>query len=196
MDLIRTATASPDVPHLSVRVNDEQGPFEQTGRALDLAISGPGYFRVRHGEEILFSRQGRFSRDANGAVVTPHGSVLQQAEGGDLIVTGEVTVARDGTVLADGLPIGRIALDRPADGTRLTPVGDSYFSAGGEDRMEEATGSGVRSGMVESSNVRLAEEMTQSMAALRQAESGARLIQLYDELMGRAASAFGQGGGR
>ena len=59
--------------------------------------------------------------------------------------------------------------------------------------MADAT---VRQGMVETANVSLAEEMTQSMAALREAESGARLIQLYDELMSRVATAFGQGAGR
>ncbi len=55
-------------------------------------------------------------------------------------------------------------------------------------------GAVVRQGMLEGSNVTLGDEMTQSMVAVRQAESGARLIQLYDELIGRAVSAFGSGG--
>jgi flagellar basal-body rod protein FlgG len=48
--------------------------------------------------------------------------------------------------------------------------------------------------MVEASNVAMGEEMVTMMAALRQAENGARIVQLYDDLLGRAITTFGQGG--
>jgi flagellar basal-body rod protein FlgG len=48
--------------------------------------------------------------------------------------------------------------------------------------------------MVEASNVSLGDEMVGMMQALRQAESGARLVQVYDDLMGRAITSFGQSG--
>lgn len=57
--------------------------------------------------------------------------------------------------------------------------------------MVDTDAAEVRTGMLEASNVTLGDEMTQTMVAMRQAESGARLIQLYDELMGRAAVTFG-----
>jgi flagellar basal-body rod protein FlgG len=46
--------------------------------------------------------------------------------------------------------------------------------------------------MIEASNVSLGDEMVAMMTALRQAESGARLAQLYDDLMGRAITTLGE----
>ena len=52
----------------------------------------------------------------------------------------------------------------------------------------------LRQAMVETSNVTMASEMVGMMAAVREAETGAKLVQVYDDLMGRALTAFGQGG--
>ena len=183
------------VPKIAVHTFVDQGKLQSTGNPLDMAISGPGYFVLRSGETLLYSRQGQFRRDPAGAIVTPQGYVLQQAGGGDLVAEGALSLAADGTLLVDGQPVARIAIQRPENDGTLTPVGESYFSAGSV-AMEDVENVTLRSAMVESSNVSLGDEMTQSMLALRQAENGARLIQLYDDLMGRAVTAFGQGGGR
>lgn len=179
---------------LAVRFDRRQGGLSETGNPFDLAVSGDGYFRVRAGESMLYTRQGQFQRDSDGLLVTPQGYVLQQAGGGDLVLDGAtMAVGQDGTVSAEGRPVARIALARVVGEADLTPVGESFFAAA-PDAMEETDGALVRQGMVEASNVSLGDEMTQTMVAVRQAESGARLIQLYDELMGRAASAFGGSG--
>ena len=58
--------------------------------------------------------------------------------------------------------------------------------------MHDAEQPVVRQGMVEASNVSMADEMLALMAALRSAESAQRVVQVYDDLMGRALTAFGQ----
>ncbi len=186
-----TITARTDA--LSIHVDPAQAPLSQAGNPFDLAISGDGYFRVRDGDRTLYTRQGQFRRDGEGMLVTPQGYVLQQAGGGDVTVDGAMaTIAGDGTIVDAGRPVGRVAVDRVGDPARMTTVGESFFESGDAD-MTEATDAVVRQGMLEASNVSLGDEMTQTMAAVRQAESGARLIQLYDEMMGRAASTFGGG---
>ena len=60
--------------------------------------------------------------------------------------------------------------------------------------MDAATGATLRQGMVENSNVSIGDEMVAMTAAVRQTETGARLVQIYDDLLGRAISSFGQGG--
>jgi flagellar basal-body rod protein FlgG len=50
----------------------------------------------------------------------------------------------------------------------------------------------VRQGALETSNVTTAAEMVSVMAALRRAEAGQRLAIVYDDLMGRAITSFGQ----
>lgn len=185
------ANSATGVPDLAVRHDGNQGRLSDTGNQFDLAISGAGYFRVRSGNTVLYTRQGQFRRDGDGLLVTPQGYVLQQAGGSDLVLDGAtMKVAPDGTVLDGSRPIARIAVEQPVDASSLVAVGESFFSARGEG-MEDVADAVLRQGMLEGSNVSLSDEMTQSMVAIRQAESGARLIQLYDELMGRAVSAFG-----
>jgi flagellar basal-body rod protein FlgG len=171
-----------------------QGQMRATGNPLDLAISGPGFFRLRSGEDIVYSRQGQFSLAADGTVVTPQGHVLQQAGGGDLVLERSgVEILEDGTVLDGTRPVGKIGIYAAGDSAALRPLGGSTF-AGSEEAMEEAPAAGLRQGMVEASNVVLGDEMVTMMATVRQAEGGARLVQIYDDLLGRAITTFGQGG--
>jgi flagellar basal-body rod protein FlgG len=171
-----------------------QGKMDRTGNSLDLAISGAGFFQLRAGEQTVYSRQGQFRLAEDGTVATPQGHRLQQAGGGDLVLDrAAVEILADGTVLDEGRPVGRIALYAPTDADALESSGGSMFAAAGG-RVEEVSAPDIRQGMVEASNTVLGEEMVAMMATLRQAESGSRLAQTYDELLGRAISTFGQGG--
>lgn len=53
----------------SIDVDASQGTLEMTGRTLDLAIQGDGFFVVDDGVENLFTRMGAFTLDANGTLV-------------------------------------------------------------------------------------------------------------------------------
>jgi flagellar hook protein FlgE len=54
-----------------------QGAAQLTGRALDLSISGDGFFVVEQGGQQLYTRSGSLSFDALGRLVTPGGAVIQ-----------------------------------------------------------------------------------------------------------------------
>lgn len=178
----------------SNRPDVSQGKLIQTNNPLDLSISGSAFFLVRSGDKLILTRQGHFQLSESGLVVTPQGYALQQLGGGDLVLDHvAVKILEDGTVLDRGQPVGRIALLAPSDVSLITSLGGSFFSAP-EGLMTEAQDSVVRQGMVESSNVVLGEEMVTMMSAIREAETGARIIQTYDDLMGRAISTIGQAG--
>ncbi|MCC5903623.1 MAG: flagellar hook protein FlgE [Halomonas sp.] len=67
---------------IGVRVSDTrqdftQGSVESTGRNLDLAISGDGFYRVeRPSGEAAFSRSGEFSMTSDGFIVNAQGARL------------------------------------------------------------------------------------------------------------------------
>ena len=146
------------------------------------------------GGEIFYSRQGHFQVAPDGTVITPQGHVLQQSGGGDLVLeSAQVEILQDGAVIDGGQPVARIAVFVPSDPKALGPIGGSLFTAADE-VVEESAAPVLRQGMVEASNVAMGEEMVTMMAALRQAENGARIVQLYDDLLGRAITTFGQGG--
>jgi flagellar basal-body rod protein FlgF len=185
------AAARSMLTELAVRRDFTQGKLTPTSNPLDIAISGTGFFQLRAGEAIVYSRQGQFRLAEDGTVVTPQGYALQQAGGGDLVLeSGAVTILEDGTVTENGAPVGRIAIYAADDADALRPVGESFFAAdaGG---MEVSADALLRQGMTENSNVALGDEMVATMAALRQSEAGARLVQVYDELIGRALTTLG-----
>jgi len=175
-------------PKLSVDLTS--GALHNTGNPLDFAISGQGFFAVRGPAGTYYTRCGQFTRDADGRLVTANGMVLQSQSGDLNVGSGDFKVAPDGMVTVDGAPMGRIAVmgfEKPGD---LDPVSGGLFSA--DSAAAKASDASVRQGMLESSNVSTATEMISIMSGLRSAETGQRVVQVYDDLMSRATSVFGQ----
>jgi flagellar hook protein FlgE len=54
-----------------------QGNIDQTGRSLDLAVEGEGFFTMNMNGARVYSRAGNFQTDNNGFVVNPQGARLQ-----------------------------------------------------------------------------------------------------------------------
>ncbi|HEX8527673.1 flagellar basal body rod C-terminal domain-containing protein, partial [Allosphingosinicella sp.] len=94
-------------------------------------------------------------------------------------------------MLSDGEPVGRIALVDFEDRGRLRVADGGAFAADGMEAVPVGERS-VRQGALERSNVSTGDEMVAMMEALRRAETGQRLVTVYDDLMGRALSTFGQ----
>jgi flagellar basal body rod protein FlgG len=88
-----------------------QGGLRQTGRTLDLALIGPGTFRVGGAA----TRDGSFVLDRDGFIADLHGRRLHGVSG-PFRVSDDVTIASDGVVRSNGRIAGRIPLP---DGTTL-----------------------------------------------------------------------------
>jgi flagellar basal-body rod protein FlgG len=167
------------------------GKLQHTGNPFDLAVADGGFFTVRLDDQILYTRAGQFVRDAQGRLINSEGAVLQSTGGDVHLEKGEVSVLPDGTLAQGSQPISQLAIAAFDDPHVLKPVGASMFSAP-PGAARDGAGSQIRQGMLESSNVTTADEMVSMMAALRSAETGQRLVQVYDDLMGRVITAFGQ----
>jgi len=168
------------------------GPLRQTGRALDLALIGEGFFALRGESGSYYTRAGAFERASDGRLISPSGLALQDASGGDIIIeSNNPEILADGVVLDNGAPTARIGLFRPSEDARLVSVNGALFQGEGA-KMIEARQIAVRQGALENSNVELAAEMVDMMAALRRAEAGARVIQTYDALIGQSITTLGR----
>lgn len=178
-------------PQISTRPDFSAGKLVGTNNPTDLAISGDGFFTARSTVGLLYTRQGQFERSGDGRLLT-QGMALQVQEGGDLVLhDGPFEVSEDGMVTQQGEAIGRLALvtfDAPAN---VTDVGGGLFSAP-DAAVSPLASPAVKQGMLEASNVSTGDEMVTIMEALRRAEAGQRLVNVYDDLMGRALTAFGQ----
>lgn len=173
-------------------VDFSPGRISKTGNPDDLALLGGGFFIVRAPSgQLLYLRGGRFHRDAEGRLATEGGLVLQ-CDGGDLVLRdGAFKVSPDGSVALAGEPVGRLDIVDFSDRQALVREATGAFSAAGTTPTPVETPR-VQQGAVEMSNVTSGAEMVSMMAALRQAESGQRIMTVYDDLMGRVLTAFGQ----
>jgi len=73
-----TGGSNPSQVGLGMRVsailnNHSQGPIQYTGRVTDLAVEGSGFFVLRSGGEIYYTRDGSFSLDRDGTLVNANG---------------------------------------------------------------------------------------------------------------------------
>lgn len=175
------------------QVDLSAGKLNRTGGPLDLALVGDGAFVVRSPEGTLYTRNGQFECDADGRVVDTHGRALQMDGGGDLTLTpgSAFEIHADGVVTQDNSAIGRIAMIDFADPARVTSAAGGGLQTP-DDNVSAATAAQVRQGYLESSNVSLGQEMVEVMQTVRTAGGSQRLINVYDELLGRAITTFGQ----
>ena len=191
--LLQDAAAAPQAgqPMGQMSADFTAGKLQNTGNPFDLAISGDGFFVVESGGRTLYTRGGQFHRADDGKLLTPDGGVLQSLSGDVVIDGNDFTVLADGTVQQAGQPVTQIAVADFEDKGGLKPAGAGLFAAP-PGMARSVAAPQIRQGMIETSNVSSSDEMTAMMAALRSAETGQRVIQVYDDLMGRALNTFGQ----
>lgn len=178
----------------------DQGALRETGRSLDLAIQGAGYFHVEQGAgRTAFTRDGSFHTDANGYLMTATGDRLVPpvAIPADAV---RIEVRQDGQVLVErgqpGAPqaVGHIQLTTFANPAGLMALGGNLFgatAAAGPARAGAAGTEGrgtIHGGALETSNVDFAAEMTRLVQAQRAYQMNLRLLQTWDEMAGMAAS--------
>src|SRR6185436_5378835 len=84
------------------------GPLQQTGNPLDLAIEGEGFFVVQTANGDAYTRDGRFSLNDLGQVITHNGDPVL-GDGGPITTNpngGPISISREGTISQEGAQIG------------------------------------------------------------------------------------------
>ena len=179
------------LPRVAAAIDFRNGKLVETGNPYDLALAGVGYFAVRYDDRISYTRRGQFSADADGRLVDDRGGVLQFANGTDAMVESDkFVIASNGAVTEAGLLRGRIGVF-DADNQAALEASEGGFDAGNATLtlLDDAS---VQQGAYEASNVTTGDEMVLMMESLRRAEAGQRVIKVYDDLMGRAVTSFGE----
>ncbi|MCL1884025.1 MAG: flagellar hook-basal body protein [Defluviitaleaceae bacterium] len=167
-----------------------QGPLQQTGNTLDLAISGQGFFVVNVGDEELFTRDGSFSI-AHGYLVTQTGARVQGQNGDINLPDGYIVINDSGRVYVNSEYVDTL---RFANFTRdglhsLRKMENNFFRVSEYTAGEEIPFEGVvAQGFLEGSNVNIVQEMVQMITISRSYETNARMITLQDGTLQRAVN--------
>ena len=172
-----------------------QGALQQTGRDLDFAIDGEGaFFTVNDGTGDAYTRDGAFTLDPTGKLVTKAGLAVQ-GDGGDIILDasrGQATVGEDGTISQEGQAVGRLTLARFDAMGVLSKDGDGLYRNRSYATPIEAAGTHVRQGMLEGSNVNPLIEITNLIEISRAYERAAKMIEQTTELSRRSVERLGR----
>ena len=158
------------------------GALRQTGRPLDLAVRGDAFFVVETTTGPLYTRKGRLFQNAQGELTDAAGN-RYMADSGSLRIpetAREITVQRNGEVLADGQSLGRLALVDTPRTDMLVPVGAGLYRS--DAPVRPAVGSEVVQGVVEESNVRPMEEMVALIDIMRAYDAGTKVLRKMDTL--------------
>jgi flagellar basal-body rod protein FlgF len=183
-EYIRSAGKAPSLSmgYGNARIVDlQQGGMTQTGGAFDLGIEGGGFFMIATPQGQQLTRSGSFTPGPDGTLLTNDGYQVLDGGGSAIFVppdAGNVAVARDGTVSADGVPLARIGLWQASDPMSLKHQSGTRFSASGVEPASDAT---ILQGYLEASNVDPLQEVANMIEVQRAYELGQSFMDREDE---------------
>ena len=174
-----------------------QGNIQKTDGTLDVAVQGNGFFQVQLPDgTTAYTRDGAFSKDNTGQIVTTDGypvlpaiTIPTNATSLTIGTDGTVTVTQSGTAAAT--QIGSIQLATFINNGGLQSIGQNLFmetaSSGTPTPNTPGTnGAGVTNqGYVETSNVNVAEELVTMIQTQRAYELNSKVVSTSDAMLGR-----------
>lgn len=172
-----------------------QGALQNTGRTLDMAIQGEGFFKVTDGINEFLTRDGAFFVDATGNLVNSLGYQLESINLGAGEQIAELSISPDGTITGKTITgvnvTGNIMLYSVPNPEGLQKAGNSLYTASidtsGDIDAGNTPGTGgagtIESGYLEMSNTDLSTEFTTMITTQRGYQANSRVITVSDTLL-------------
>lgn len=175
-------TVDPDSPW-----DFSQGEMVETGRPLDVAIFGKGFFVIETPEGPLYTRNGMFATDSNSQIVDSMGRPVA-GRNGPITIPGNISISQihisgDGSISAGKTAIGKLSIvDFGDDEGKLVPAGNScYRMPDAAVEPIEAERMVVKQKFQESSNVKIIEELVDMIFVTRLYEANIKSITSQQE---------------
>ena len=163
-------------------MDSAQGPLSETGGKFDFAIEGDGFFMLETADGQQLTRAGAFTPSAEGELVAPDGARLLDAGGAPVFVPPDarsVSLAADGTLSADGIPLTQIGVFVPADPNSMSRREGVRFATDGDVLpVEDAV---ILQGFVEGSNVDPVSEIARMIEVQHAYQMGQQFLDKEDE---------------
>ena len=131
-----------------------QGVLQESGRALDVALDGPGFLVVGTPQGERLTRGGALALDGANRLADRHGNLLL-GENGPIQIPirhASLEIQADGDVVVDGSRIDRLRMETVADQSSLLKEGAGRFIAGAPTQPVDSTTTVLRQGSIEDSN--------------------------------------------
>jgi flagellar basal-body rod protein FlgG len=172
-----------------------QGDLKNTSNPYDVAIQGPGYFRVQQPDGTdAFTRAGDFGLSPEGQIVTDQGytvapgiAIPTTALSVQINPQGQVSVTLPGQTAPQ--VVGTLELTRFPNEGGLKAIGDNLFletpsSGSPQSGVPGSAGYGtLRQGFLETANVNAVEEITSLITAQRAYEMNSKIVTAADDML-------------
>jgi len=182
--------------YVDVRSRDlEQGSIHETGKDTDLALQGPGYFKIQTPQGIRYTRNGNFTLSTDYQLVTPQGDTVMGKNGPITLnaLDKDFSFDAEGGVHLDknlGEQILVVDFPNPQD---LRPQGQNYLVAGpGAGEEQEAPTTRILQGNVEESNVDLTSESINLIDIQRRYEAYLKVLETFANTDNKSVQDIGQ----
>jgi flagellar basal body rod protein FlgG len=168
-----------------------QGTLRETGRPLDVALEGNGFFVVKTAQGERLTRGGSLTLDPKGRLSDLSGNPLLGPDGPLVLAGGPVTVREDGSVLVSGVKAGTLRIEAlPKDAPISRENGGLYGSPRPSTPVPAGTVR-VRQGQVEESNVDPILSMVDLISIHRNYAAGVQALRALDGVLDIAVSDVG-----
>jgi flagellar basal-body rod protein FlgF len=167
-----------------------QGPVEQTGNPLDIALSERGFVAVQTPRGERYTRNGAFQINATGQLVTSEGLQVV-GQGGPIVFQpgdNNISISTDGSIsVREGRNTtdtarGKLKIVTFANAGALQKDGTSTYMPPAGQQPQAATTVRVTQGAIEKSNVKSVLEMTRMVEVTRAYTNIAQVLQNQSDM--------------
>ena len=175
--------------------NFGQGELRQTGAPLDVAISGSGFFRISTPQGERYTRDGRFSMDAQNRLVTSQGNPVLDDGGGPIVLDPlqpSPTISLDGVVSQGNLRVAKLGVVDFPSASVLSKQGNNLYANTSNAQPAAAANAQLHQGSLEGSNVNAITEVTNLIQISRAYEDASQMVSDINKLSEQTVDRLGK----
>ena len=179
-----TETYSPGSIELNSVFDFSQGNIVETGRPLDFALYGKGFFVIETPNGPLYRRNGMFCTNQNGQIMDSQGRIIAGEAGpitipSDVGIGPQINVSSDGSISAGGIGIGKFRLvDFGDNEDKVVPYGENCYWMPSNKNIQPVAAENivVKQGYQEASNVKIIDELVDMIMVSRLYEANMKFF--------------------
>jgi len=171
-----------------------EGKLTPTGRALDLALEGPGFLVVETGLGERLIRGGSLRLDELGRIIGPSGDPLLGERGHIYVPAGDLEIDSQGLVRVDGVEVDILRIETVPPGTEMIRESAGGFLPDAETEPIPLGARNIRQGYLEASNVSAIESMVELIDIQRSFAAVQRTVLVNDGVLNTIANQIGRNG--
>ncbi|MBS4195833.1 flagellar hook-basal body protein [Lederbergia citri] len=175
-----------------------QGDLRQTDIGTDLALTDlegtPVFFIVEENGQTKYTRNGRFTLDAEGLLTTTEGFSVLDVNGNQIRLNSDrFKVTSNGIIEENGAQVARLGIAAAENPEALIKEGNGLYRTENNGQLPNVDGTfSISQGFIEASNVDPTRAMADMLTAYRAFEANQKILQAYDRSMEKAVNEIGR----